>query len=102
MSLVPLIAARLRELRSRHLLTQEEAAELIGVSMRFYQHIESGKKKQIWLETVERLGVAFGLEVWEFLGPNLPVTTEVQHKVAESKIHYASRRGPYAKKNTKQ
>ncbi len=97
MSLVPLIALRLRELRTRHGLTQEEAAELVGVSMRFYQHIESGNKKQIWLETVERLGSAFGLEVWQFLGPTLPSVTQVPSGVTKSKIHYRSRRGPYIK-----
>lgn len=82
MPLVPLIASRLRELRARHELTQEEAAELIGVSMRFYQHIESGQKKQIWLETVERLSAAYGLEVWQFLGDKLPANTQTASSVA--------------------
>ena len=50
--------------------------------MRFYQHIESGQKKQIWLETVERLSAAYGLEVWQFLGDKLPANTQTASSVA--------------------
>lgn len=96
MSLVPLIADRLRQLRVRHALTQEETAELVGVSLRFYQLLESGRKKQVWVETVERLAAPFGLEIWQFLGPELPAGTQLQSAVAESTIHYR-RRGPYRK-----
>lgn len=98
MPLVPLLAARLRELRVRHQLTQEEAAELVGVSMRFYQLLESGRKKQVWLETVERLASPYGLEAWQLIGPVLPADTEVLRSVSESAIHYKSRKGPYKKK----
>lgn len=94
MSLVPLVAERMRELRHRHGLTQEEAAELVGVSLRFYQMIESGRKKQIWLETIERLAAAFNLEGWELLGPVLPKRSQVAQAVPESAVHYR-RRGPY-------
>ena len=97
MSLVPLIADRLRQLRVRHCLTQEETAELVGISMRFYQLLESGRKKQVWLETVERLAVPFGLEAWQLLCPELPADTRLQSAVAESTIHYKRRRGPYRK-----
>lgn len=97
MSLVPLIAQRLRELRARHGLTQEEAAEAIGLTMRFYQVLESGRKKQVWLETVERLAESFGLQTWEFLGPTLPDKTALQRSPAKSNIHYKVRRGAYRK-----
>ncbi len=99
MSLVPLLADRLRQLRVRHGLTQEETAELVGISMRFYQLLESGRKKQVWLETVERLAAPFGLEVWQLLGPALPADTCLQSAVAESTIHHRRRRrrGPYQK-----
>ena len=96
MSLVPLLADRIRQLRVRHGLTQEETAELVGVSLRFYQVLESGRKKQVWLETVERLAAPFGLETWQLLGPELPAATQLQSAVAESTIHYR-RRGPYRK-----
>lgn len=99
MSLVVTIAGRLRELRVRHGLTQEEAAELVGVSMRFYQLLESGRKKQMWLETAERLAASYGLEAWQLIGRELPEKTEPAAKITESTIHYNRRRkGPYRKK----
>ena len=58
MDTLALIASRLRELRLRHGLTQQEFAELAGVGFKFYQLLESGRKKQIWLETVERDGTS--------------------------------------------
>jgi len=99
MSLIVTIAERLRELRVRHGLTQEEAAELVGVNMRFYQLLESGRKKQMWLETVERLAASYGLAAWQLLGPELPAKTELAAKVTGSSIHYNRlRKGPYRKK----
>jgi transcriptional regulator with XRE-family HTH domain len=100
MELVPLIAMRLRQLRERHCLTQEQAADLVGVTMRFYQLLESGKKKQVWLETVERLAKPYGLEAWQLIGPKLPTGSKPSRAVAESTIHYRARKGPYRKKPT--
>jgi len=53
-------------------LTQEAFAEKYGFSYKYYQKLESGRKKQIWLGTVERLAKAFGLEAWELLAPKEP------------------------------
>lgn len=98
MDLIPLIAERLRELRCRHMITQQECADLAGLGFKFYQRVESGKKKQIWLETVEKLASAFGLEVWEFLGPELPGQTQIKKRIVASSTHYRRRRrGPYYK-----
>ena len=98
MPLISLVAARLKELRNRHFLTQEEAAEATGVSLRFYQHLESGRKKQIWLDTVDRLASAYKLEAWQLLGPHLPADSELVRSVTESNIHYRrTRRSPYRK-----
>ncbi|RRJ97324.1 XRE family transcriptional regulator [Opitutaceae bacterium TAV4] len=98
MILINTIADRLRELRVRHGLTQEEAAELVGVNMRFYQLLESGRKKQMWLETVERLAASYGMEPWQLIGPKLPVVTKPQGNVVKSSIHYRRvRKGPYRK-----
>lgn len=41
-----------------------------GFNLKFYQQIEAGHKKQIWVETVERLAEAYGLALWEFLSPD--------------------------------
>jgi transcriptional regulator with XRE-family HTH domain len=71
------VSVRLRLLRQRHGVTQEEFAELAGVSYKFYQQIEAGRKKQIWLETVERLAAGFGLEAWQLLAPAVPAHTHL-------------------------
>ena len=86
-----LLAQRLRELRQRHGLTQEEAAGVCGISYKFYQQIEANRKKQIWLETVERLGAGYGLKAWELLGPNLPKVTKLAKEPRSSRVHNAKR-----------
>ena len=48
------------------------------MSYKFYQQIEAGRKKQIWLETVERLAAGFGLEAWQILAPDEPSDTTVR------------------------
>ena len=99
MELITLISVRIKELRYRHGLTQEETAELIGVSMRHYQSIEAGQKKQIWLGTVEMLAHAFCLEPWQLIGPELPEQTKPRFKVVKSSIHnHRHRKGPYQRK----
>lgn len=71
-SLLSFLSTRLRRLRMERELSQEEFAEKAGISYKFYQAIESGRKKQIWLETVERLAAAHGLEPWQLLAPEVP------------------------------
>ena len=96
MELVRLISMRMRELRLKNGLTQEEAAELIGVSMRHYQTIEAGLKKKMWLGTVEMLARAYGLEVWQFTSPELPEQAKPRFNVIKSAIHnQRHRKGPY-------
>jgi transcriptional regulator with XRE-family HTH domain len=97
MDFILLIATRLRQLRHRHGLTQQEFAELAGLGFKFYQQLESGRKKQIWLETIVRLAEPYGLEPWQFLSPQLPDDTQLTHKVVESSVHYGTRKGPYRK-----
>lgn len=75
MSILTRLASRLRSLRERHGVTQEQFAECAGLSYKFYQSIEAGRKKQLWLETVERLAAGFGVEAWELLGPEEPAHT---------------------------
>lgn len=54
------------------MLTQEEVAELAGLTYKHYQSIEAGRKEEIWLSTVEKLAKAFGVGVWELLAPAMP------------------------------
>lgn len=85
------LGERLRELRDKHGLTQEEFGAIAGFSQKHYQQIESGNKKQIWLETVERLAAAYGLEVWQLLAPTFPSKTKLASKPKSSKIHTAKK-----------
>lgn len=67
-----LLIARLKELRKRHSLTQEQFSELSGVAYKYYQMIEIGKRIDLRLSTVEKLASAYGIGVHELLGPSLP------------------------------
>ena len=78
---------RLKELRLRHKLTQQELAEIADFSQNFLQQIESGRKKEIWLSTVERLAAAFSLEVHEFLGPTCPDHSQLSKRRFSSRVH---------------
>lgn len=66
------IAHRLRWLRECLGMTQEQFAEHAGLSYKFYQQIESGRKKQVWLETLQRIAAGMGMEVWQLLAPTPP------------------------------
>ena len=65
---------RLRELRKLHGLSQEKFSEVSGFSYKFYQLIEIGKKNDLRLSSLERLAEAYGIEVHELLGPEMPKT----------------------------
>ncbi|MDB6078838.1 MAG: transcriptional regulator [Akkermansiaceae bacterium] len=62
-----LLIKRLRELRSRRGLTQEEFAEQASISYKYYQAIEGGRKIDLRLSTIDRLASAHGLPVWKLL-----------------------------------
>jgi len=81
------VRKRLRELRQRHGLTQQELAEIADFSQNFLQQIESGRKKEIWLSTVGRLAAAFSLDVHEFLAPECPKNTRLAKKRYSSRVH---------------
>jgi len=78
---------RLRELRLIHHLTQQELAEVADFSQNFLQQIEAGRKKEIWLSTVERFAKAFSLEVHEFLAPQCPGNSKLSRKTVSSRVH---------------
>ena len=67
----------LKALRVRHGITQEEFAAIAGFNYKYYQEIESGRKKQVLLETVDRLAEAYGLEPFELIGEKPPAKTRL-------------------------
>ncbi len=73
---------RLRQLRKLHNLTQEQFSELSGISYKYYQAIEAGRKPDLRLSTLERLAKAYGIEVHSLLAPELP-RTRIRPKALE-------------------
>jgi transcriptional regulator with XRE-family HTH domain len=75
-----ILLKRLRELRRRHGLSQEAFAERAGMSYKYYQAVEAGRKPNLRLSTLEKLAAAYGLEVWQLLSPSVPKTTTLPIK----------------------
>jgi transcriptional regulator with XRE-family HTH domain len=67
------ISARLRDLRRRHELTQEQVALLLDTDVKWYQRIE-WRQKDVRASTIERLAALYGLTAIEFLARDLPPT----------------------------
>ena len=53
-------------------MTQEAFAELAGMSYKYYQAVEAGRKAELRFSTLERLAAAYGIDVWELLAPPVP------------------------------
>jgi len=53
------LSTRLRQLRAKDGLTQEELAERAGLDARYYQRLESRKPTAIKIDTIDRLAKAF-------------------------------------------
>jgi transcriptional regulator with XRE-family HTH domain len=68
------LLARLKDLRRLHSLTQEAFAERAGMSYKYYQALEAGRKPDLRLSTLERLASAYRLEVAELLAPQTPMS----------------------------
>jgi transcriptional regulator with XRE-family HTH domain len=73
-----ILVARLLELRRRHGLSQEAFAERAGMSYKYYQAVEAGRKRQLRISTLEKLAAAYGIEVWQLLSPVAPRKTAVR------------------------
>lgn len=69
-----ILIARLRELRKRHSLTQEQFSEISGVAYKYYQLIEIGRRIDFRLSTLEKIAKAYGIGVHDLLAPTLPRT----------------------------
>lgn len=65
--ILPQLVNRLKQLRKRAGLTQEQFAEKARMSYKYYQQVESGRKPDLRLSTIERLARAHRIEVSELL-----------------------------------
>ena len=63
------LLGRLKALRVARGLTQEQFAEQSGISYKYYQAVEAGRKRDLRLSTLDRLAKAHGLETWQLLLP---------------------------------
>ena len=61
------LLARVKALREALGLSQEAFAERAGLTYKYYQHVEAGRKRDIRLSTLEKLAKACGLELNELL-----------------------------------
>lgn len=66
------LLARIKALRKFHGLTQEAFAEKSGISYKYYQAIEAGRKRDLRLSTLERLAKAYGIALWQLFSPEFP------------------------------
>ena len=63
------LLGRLKALRVARGLTQERFAELSGISYKYYQAVEAGRKRDIRISTIDRLAKALDLQGWQLLLP---------------------------------
>jgi transcriptional regulator with XRE-family HTH domain len=68
------LIARLRELRKRHLLSQEQCSELTGISYKYYQMVEGGRRIDLRISTLQKLAAGYGIQAHELLAPEIPST----------------------------
>jgi transcriptional regulator with XRE-family HTH domain len=61
-----LVAARLAVLRKRQGLTQDDAAQRLGIALRNYQRMESGRQN-LTLQTIEKVARALGVPAHDVL-----------------------------------
>ena len=72
-STIERLLQRLRELREAKALSQEAFAERAGISYKWYQAVEAGRKRELRLSTLEKFARAYGLEPWQLLAPQFPL-----------------------------
>jgi len=61
---------RVRTLREAMGLTQERFAERAGLSYKYYQAVEGGRKSDLRLSTLIKLAAGLGIEVWHLFAPD--------------------------------
>ncbi len=71
-------------------MTQAQVSELAGISYDYYQNIEQGKRTNVSIRLIEKLGNVYGLAIYELLSP---VTPKIKVKTKSiPPPHYKKRR----------
>ena len=58
---------RIRMLRSKHGLTQDELAHRAGISAKYLQNLEGKTPKRASIDTLQGLADGFGMPLWRLL-----------------------------------
>ncbi len=61
------LGKRIRYLREKYNLTQEELASRSNISTKYLQNLEGKNPKNASLVTLEKLAKGFGMPLWELL-----------------------------------
>ena len=76
-------------MRARYGITQEELADLAGISRSYIGKIETGKRNICW-KTVERIAWGFGLTVSQFFAESEALSiAEAEETDDENNITYS-------------
>jgi len=93
----PDLAGHLAQLRQQTGLTQEDFAERAGITYKYYQAIEAGRRSDLRFSTLARLARAHGMRLSEFFfRMEAPVPALVAERPSVS--YRASTRRPAARK----
>lgn len=69
-----LLLKNIKLLRERHGLTQERVAELSGIDYKFYQSIETGRRPNVTLSTLDQIAKVYGIASHKLISPRIPNT----------------------------
>jgi transcriptional regulator with XRE-family HTH domain len=61
------LGKRLRILRKKFKLTQEELASRAGISTKYLQNLEGKNPKTASILTIEKIAKGFNITIWQFL-----------------------------------
>ena len=61
------LGERIRQLRKRHGLTQDELAQCSGISTKYLQNLEGKTPKRASIDTLQGLANGFGMPLWKLL-----------------------------------
>lgn len=91
MLLIEFVAMRLRELRARHGLTQEQVAGLLDTDLKWYQRVEWAAK-DLRASTIDRLAALYGVNATQLLAEKSPQTKVASTPAAPHKPRRATKR----------
>jgi len=85
---------RLKHLRENRGLTQEQFAEKAGLTYKYYQAIETGRKRNLRLSTLDKLANGHAMPTWRLLSDEQVAKprSEPRQGKAQSKRHRSSSR----------